>query len=85
MPDHDELAALRREVAALRAEVTSLRASRPVVTYYPQTACGGAAGWPLPLVLNVGGANPLPVPDFYGPTFGAAGCAPQPQVLTLNG
>ena len=85
MSEQDELTALRKEVAALRAEVTTLRASQPVVTYYPQTCAGAAGPNPLMLVLNTGGANPLPVPDLYGQTFGAAGCAPQPQVLTLNG
>jgi hypothetical protein len=45
-----------------------------------QNLCGGAAGPPLTFVLKTGGANPL----TYIQSFVNTGCAPHPQVLTLN-
>ena len=51
----------------------------------PQNLCGGAAGVPQSYLVDTTGAGTLTVTGTCGPTFGAAGCAPQPQVLTLNG
>ena len=51
----------------------------------PLNVCGGAAGVPQSYLVDTAGAGTLTVTGTCGPAFGAAGCAPQPQVLTLNG
>ena len=49
-----------------------------------QNLCGGAAGMPQSYLVDTTGAGTLTVTGLCGPAFGAAGCAPQPQVLTLG-
>ena len=50
----------------------------------PFNVCGGAAGMPQSYLVDTAGAGTLTVTGTCGPTFGAAGCAPQAQVLTVG-